>query len=154
MSHIKIIFPSAKNYDSWDAKTSWVSGNQGGKVDPVKLVQSYLEKIPDKVTWLFPNFRLGKKKSISFINTPISYDNMLKLLRSGLDRIGVDGSEYSLHGIRTGATSEAVNSAKKVERNDLKRHARWKTDGMVDYYHQLSMKKKLAPSRALKLFDS
>ena len=153
-SHIKIIFPSAKNYDSWDAKTSWVSGNQGGKVDPVKLVQSYLEKIPDKVTWLFPNFRLGKKKSISFINTPISYDNMLKLLRSGLDRIGVDGSEYSLHGIRTGATSEAVNSAKKVERTDLKRHARWKTDGMVDYYHQLSMKKKLAPSRALKLFDS
>ena len=73
-SHIKIIFPSAKNYDSWDAKTSWVSGNQGGKVDPVKLVPSYLEKIPDNVTWLFPNFRLGKKKSISCINTPITYD--------------------------------------------------------------------------------
>ena len=48
---------------------------------------------------------------------------------------GIDGSEYSLHGIRTGATSEAVNSPKKVERTDLKRHGRWKTDSMVDYYH-------------------
>ena len=65
-SHIKIIFPSAKNYNSWDAKTSWVSGNQGGKVDPVKLVRTYLEKILDNVSWLFPNFRLGKKKSYHF----------------------------------------------------------------------------------------
>ena len=95
-----------------------------------------------------------KRSLITFINTPITYDNKLKLLRSGLDRIGIDGSEYSLHGIRTGATSEAVNSDKKVERSDLKRHGRWKSDGMVDYYHQLSMKKKLAPSRALKIFDS
>ena len=153
-SHVKITFPSAKNFDSWDAQTSWVSGNQGGAVDPVKLIKVYMDKLPVNVVWLFPNFRKGRKNTITFIDSPVSYDNMLKLLRDGLERIGLKGKDYSLHGLRTGATSEAANSAKKVDKKDLKRHGRWKSDGMVDHYHQLSLDKKLAPSRALGLYDS
>lgn len=153
-SYVKITFPSAKNYDSWDAQTSWVSGNEGGAVDPVKLIKAYINKLPEHVVWLFPNFRLGRKKSITFIDSPVSYDNMLKLLRGGLERIGVNSKEYSLHGLRTGATSEAANSKKNVDKKDLKRHGRWKSDGMVDHYHQLSLNKKLAPSRSLNLYDS
>ena len=152
--HVMITFPSAKNYENWDAQTSWVSGNEGGAVDPVKLIKDYMTKLSGNIKWLFPNFRRGRKNTISFIDSPVSYDNMLKLLREGLERIGVKGKEYSLHGLRTGATSEAANSSKKVDKKDLKRHGRWKSDGMVDHYHQLSLDKKLAPSRSLGLYDS
>ena len=44
-----------------------------------------------------------------FINSHVSFDNMLKLLREGLDMIGQDGKRFSLHSVKTGAVSEAVN---------------------------------------------
>ena len=38
-------------------------------------------------------------------------------------------------------------------RDDIRRHGRWKSDKMVDQYHELSLEKKLAPSKALKFYD-
>ena len=38
--HIQVFFPSAKNYEKWDAKTAWVKGNAGDAIDPLKIVQS------------------------------------------------------------------------------------------------------------------
>ena len=58
---------------------------------------------------------------------------------------------YSLHSPRTGALSEAAN-AKDVDKDDLQRHVRWKA-GMVNYYHQLSLEKKLSSSKALNLYN-
>ena len=77
---------------------------------------------------------------------------MLNLLRSSLSMLGLDGKLFSLHSPRTGALSEAANS-KKVEKDDLQRHVRWKSAGMVEYYHKLSLDKKLSASRALNIYD-
>ena len=78
---------------------------------------------------------------------------MLNLLRDALSSIGENGDDFSLHGIRTGALSEVANSSMKIPRDDIRRHGRWKSDKMVDQYHELSLEKKLAPSKALKFYD-
>ena len=159
-SHVKInegslevYFPSAKNYDKWDGKKSWIASNEGGAIDPVKIIKLYIAKLPEKPAWLFSNFRLGKFKKISFIDKPLSYGNSLKLLRDALDGIGEDGKAFSLHSLRTGSLSEAANSARKVSRDEMRRHGRWKSIEMVDSYHELSMESKLGPSKTLGLYD-
>lgn len=152
--HLEVYFPSAKNYDKWDAKKSWIASNDGGAIDPVKIVKLYIAKLPENQTWLFANFRLqGKFKKISFIDKPLSYGNCLKLLREALDSIGEAGKSFSLHGLRTGSLSEAANSSRKVCRDSLKRHGRWKAVEMVDSYHELSMENKLGPSKTLGIYD-
>ena len=151
--HLKVYFSSAKNYNVWDAQTCWAAGNEGGLIDPVLLIQNYLKKLSTEVKFLFPSFRVGKNQVPVFLNKPVSYDNMLSLLKSALSDIGEKGEEFSLHGVRTGSLSEAANSNKNVQRTDIKRHGRWKSQSMVDHYHELSIEKKLAPSRALKIYD-
>ena len=47
--------------------------------------------------------------------------------------LGLDGKLFSLHSPRTGALSEAANS-KKVGKDVLQRHVRWKSVGMAEYY--------------------
>ena len=81
----------------------------------------------------------------------VSYSNMLKLFRVGLNKIGLDGKLYSLHSLRTGSLSEASNS-NLVDKMSLQRHARWKSSSMVNHYRELSLDKKLAASRALSLY--
>ena len=149
--HIKIVFPSAKNYEKWDPKTAWAAGDTGGSIDPVKILKSYLAKLPKKIEWLFPNFRKGKQGSITFIDKPLSYDNMLKLFKEALMSVGE--KPRGLHGTRSGAISEATNSVRKPEREATVRHVRWKDPNMLDLYHELNMDSKLAPSRALGLYD-
>ena len=149
--NIQIIFPSAKNYEKWDARTSWAQGTTGGEIEPIKIVQGYLAKLSVKVNWLFPNFRKGRKGKINFCDKPLSYDNMLKLFKEALISIGE--KPRGLHGTRSGAISEAANSARKPEREVTARHVRWKNPEMLDLYHELSLDNKLAPSRALGLYD-
>ena len=151
--HLKIYFPSAKNFDVWDAKTCWAAGNSGGLIDPVALLRKYLNKLSGQVKWLFPSFRLGKGQTPVFIDKPVSYSNMLNLLKEALSSIGERGEEFSLHGVRTGSLSEVANSDKKIPKSDIRRHGRWKSQEMVDHYHELSLDKKLAPSRALQIYD-
>ena len=115
------------------------------------LIESYIAKL-DVSTWLFPNFRISKNQSIFCFQTRVSYNNMLSLLRSSLKMLGLDGKLYSLHSPRTGALSEAAN-AKDVDKDDLQRHVIWKSAGMVNYYHQLSLEKKLSSSKALNLYN-
>lgn len=151
--HMKIYFPSAKNYEVWDAKTCWAAGNEGGLIDPVKLIQDYLKKLVGPVKWLFPSFRLGKSQVPVFLDKPVSYNNMLSLLKQALSDVGENGVEFSLHGVRTGSLSEVANSDRNVPKSDIRRHGRWKNQEMVDHYHELSLEKKLAPSKALKIYD-
>lgn len=150
---MKIYFPSAKNFEVWDAKSCWAAGNAGGLIDPAKLMRDYLKKIPDQSTWLFPSFRLGKGQVPVFTDKPVSYNNMLTLLKKALSCIGENGDEFSLHGVRTGSLSEVVNSNKNVPKSDIRRHGRWKSQEMVDHYHELSLEKKLAPSKALRIYE-
>ena len=77
---------------------------------------------------------------------------MLKLFREALDAIGLVGKDYSLHSVRTGALSEAANS-EDVDKDDLRRHGRWKSLNMVDYYHELSLKKRLSAVKSLAIYN-
>ena len=108
---LEISFAQAKNYNLWDCKTSCIAKNSGGGFDPVQVIKSYVEKIStNNSQWLFPNFRKGKQKSVVYLDTQVSYDNMLKLFRQGLEKIGENGMLFTLHSVRTGAVSEATNS--------------------------------------------
>ena len=144
---LQIFIPKAKNYELWDSRTSLVA--KGGDFDPVEIISSYISKLDSDL--LFPNFSIGKKGKIEFQDSPVSYNNMLCLLRSGLNDIGLNGQDFSLHSLRTGSLSEAANS--NVDKSLLQRHGRWKSSNMVNYYHKLSLSNKLSASRALAIYN-
>jgi len=146
--HIEVTIEKAKNYEVWDSKKSLVACGGDG-FDPVSILKSYHSKVDSE--FLFPNFRKGRKGKIEFLDSSVSYANMLKLLRSALDNLGLNGHEYSLHSLRSGSLSEAANSS--VDRTLLQRHGRWKSDQMVNYYHKLSLDNRLAAPRALGFYD-
>ena len=150
----QVLVEEAKNFNCWDARKSYIAkGSEDDGFDPAAILSSYIDKIGGSGSeWLFPNFRKGKGGSVVFLDKPVSYDNMLKLLREGLDRIGVDGKSFTLHSVRTGALSEAANSG-RCDREGLRRQVRWSTLGMVDHYHKYSLENKLKPCRALGLYS-
>ena len=101
-----------------------------------------------------PNgYRLGKIKAIVSIDKPVSYIITLQLSRQALTNIGLDSNYFSLHSLRTGALSETAN-AKKVDKEVLKRHGRWKSANMVNYYHhEMYLKKRLEAVRSLSIYN-
>ena len=145
---LKITIPKAKNYDVSEGKTSYIS--KGVKFNPVQLIKDYLLKI-ENTDFAFPNFKRGKNGCLVFKQGAVTYSNMLNILRRSLDAVGLCGRNYSLHSLRTGSLSEAANA--NVDKQILQRHGRWKSSSMVNYYHQLSIDKKLAASKALSLYD-
>ena len=146
--HLEVTIPKAKNFEVFDSKTSLIA--KGDDFNPVGIVKAYLSKFDSE--FVFPNFRNGKKGKIEFKPSSVSYSNMLKLLRSSLDKIGLIGQDYSLHSLRTGALSEAANS--NIDRSLLQRHGRWKSSQMVNHYHKLSLGNRLAPTLALAIYDN
>ena len=148
--HIEVTLLEAKNYEVWDSQKSMIAKGEGS-FDPVAIIKDYFGKI-EKTEWLFPNYRLGKNRAIVFIDKPVSYSNTLKLFRQALTNIGFDGNSYSLHSLRTGALSEAAN-AKNVDKEVLKRHGRWKSANMVDYYHEMSLEKRLQAVQSLSIYN-
>ena len=80
---LEICFEQAKNYSRWDCKSSCIAKNKEGNFDPVQIIQSYVKSLGDSNSqWLFPNFRKGRQNSVVFVDTHVSYDNMLKLWNS------------------------------------------------------------------------
>ena len=146
--HLEVHVEKAKNFDVFDSQKSFISKG-AERFEPVSMIKNYASKLGDS-KFLFLNFQVEKKK-IVFLEKAISYSNTLKLLRTGLDKIGLEGKAYSLHSLRTGSLSEASNGS--VDKVALQRHARWKTPNMVDYYREISLDKKLEASRALALYD-
>ena len=149
--NMELHFLKAKNYDVADGQKCLIGKNPSG-MNPVSILESYMEKLNGS-QFLFPSFRLGKEGALVFIGKPVSYKNQLDLFRKSLDNIGLKGDEFSLHSPRTGAVSECVNTG-AVERENIARHVRWKNGNvqMVDYYNQMSIEKRLEPSKALKLY--
>ena len=147
---LEVLFEEAKNFNVWDSRSSCIAKNAGDGLDPVSILLSYMDKIKDCV-WLFPNFRKGKAGKLIFQEKPVSFDNMLKLLRQGLDGIGMEGKMFTMHSVRTGALSEAANSG-VCDREGLKRHVRWSGVGMVDHYHKYSLERRLKPCFALNFY--
>ena len=122
--HLKVKIVTAKNYESYEAMTSYIVANQEAEVFSVGIIRKYLEFRDGAPTdFLFTNFRLNKKR-MACLNTVVTYDSSLKCLRQALDRVGLRGKDFTLHSIKTGAFSEARNSG-KVGLSVLRRHARY-----------------------------
>ena len=148
---LEILFEQAKNFNVWNAKTSCIAKGSSDTFDPVQIIQSYISKLDSESEWLFPNFRKGKADRIVFLDTPVSYDNMLKLLREGLEKLDLPSQDYTLHSPRVGAVSEAVNSG-ACDREFIQRHVRWASPEMVGRYHKMSLSSRLQPSLALSIY--
>ena len=148
---MELHFLKAKNYDVADGQKCLIGKNPSG-MNPVTILESYIEKLNGS-QFLFPSFRPGKEGALVFLGKPVSYKNQLDLFRKSLDNIGLKGDDFSLHSPRTGAVSECVNTG-AVQRENIARHVRWKNGNvqMVDYYNQMSIEKRLEPSKALKLY--
>ena len=121
--HLKVKIVTAKNYEYYEAMTSYIVANQEAEVFSVGIIQKYLEFRNGAPTdFLFSNFRLAKKR-VACLNTVVTYDSCLKCLRQAMDRVGLRGKDFTLHSIKSGSFSEARNSG-KVGLSVLRRHAR------------------------------
>ena len=151
---MEVLVETSKNYESWDARKTIISGNKDGAFNPVSIIHSYivrLLKISTAERFLFPTF-LSKKSGLLVQKKPVSYDVMNRSFKATLSKLGYDGTLYSLHSPKNGALSEAANSG-LCSKDQLKRHGRWSSDNMPNYYHKQSLKNKLAVSRSLKLYS-
>ena len=155
--HLEVTIRTSKNFESHDARKSYIASNSAGSFDPVRVIKVYHNLMTvRKSKFLFPNFRVAKveqcnKMGIVILDSPVSYSTMLQELRSNLNFIGLKGNEFSLHSVRVGALSEIANS-NEVDKSVLQRHGRWKTMSMVDAYHKMDLQKKLSASKALKMY--
>ena len=93
---LEVLFKDAKNFSVWNSKTSCLAKGLSSTFNPIQLVQSYMSKLANSLEWLFPTFRKGKVGAVMFLDLPVSYDNMLKLQRDGLEKIGLKGQDYTL----------------------------------------------------------
>lgn len=149
---ISFTIEKAKNFNVNDARTSLMSKGDGN-FDPTSIFLKYFRKVQSlKSEWLFPNFSKGKQNSVVLRKGPVSYSNMLKLLREALDNIGLEGKKFSLHSIRIGSVSEAANKT-NVDRSALARHTRWKNAEMINVYHKLSLEKRREIPASLNIYS-
>ena len=148
---LKVTVSRAKNFESFNAKSSFVAANPEGVVNTVGLVAQFLEvKMDGPDDLLFSNFKLDKGQVV-WLDRPMKEDTAKKYLREALSRAGIPNSEkYTLHSLKTGSVSEARNSG-LVSETEVNRHARWAMTKMVDRYHEPSMESLLNASRALSI---
>jgi len=74
---------------------------------------------------------------------------MRELLKEKLQQLGFPSNEYSLHSLRAGRATAAVEAG--IPDRVFKRHGRWKSDNTKDGYVEDSMDKRLSVSRSLGL---
>ena len=149
---LEVLVSKAKNYKSFTAKSSFLAANPDGQVDSVAIICAYLDARGGEIgDFLFSNFARAKGGGIRFLNTPISKGNAVKLLREGMNKSGSLGDKFTLHSLKTGSISEARNTG-RCSKEELRRHARWASCDMVDYYHNQSLEVKLCACKSLELF--
>ena len=88
--------------------------------------------------YLFPNVRVLKNKTIT-LNTPISYDNMLKMLKreASLAHLPFSNFKLGMHSLRRGPVTVAVNSG--ANPLIVKKLMRVQSLSMVDHYSDASL---------------
>ena len=103
--------------------------------DIVAMLQSHSNC---NTNYLFPNSRVLKDKTIT-LNTPISYSNMLKMLKREASMAHLPFSNFKLgmHSFWRGPVTQAVNSG--TDALIIKKLMRVQTLGMVDHYSDASV---------------
>ena len=148
---LQVYVSAAKNYEAYEAKSSFLASNPGGRVDVVAIVRAYMAaRGGEPEEFLFSNCSKAKGGVINFLNTPLTASYASKLLRDGLYLSGFIADLVTLHSLKTGAVSEACNNG--CPRHLLQRHCRWSSKSMVDYYHSQSLEVKLKACKYLNLF--
>ena len=151
--HLRFKVVTAKNYESYDPRSSLIVSNPSGLIFCVGIIKRYMQaRGGSSQDFLFCNFRMKNNKP-EMLNTVVSYDNCMKSFRCALIKVDLPGESFSLHSLKTGALSEARNSG-LVNSSVLERHARWVTKKMVDRYYSQSLEVSLLPTKALAINQS
>ena len=146
---LKVTISRAKNFESFNAKSSFIAANPEGRINFVDLLKKYLilrKGSPED--FVFATFRELKGRVV-WLDQHVREDVARKYLKLGLASAGVEEpSQYTLHSLKTGSVSEARNSGLASE-SEINRHARWAMSKMVDRYHDPSFESLLRASKAL-----
>ena len=138
----------AKNFESFNAKTSLVAANQGGTINTVGLVAKFFElRKGGPEDLVFVCFK--EHKEAVWLQKHVKEDTARQYLREALLHAGISNPEkFTIHSLKTGSVSEARNSGLVLE-TEVNRHAKWAMSKMVDRYHDSSVEILLKASHAL-----
>ena len=97
--------------------------------------------------FLFPNVRVLKGRLFT-LNTPLTYNTMLKYLKREVSLAQLDFSSFKvgLHSLRRGPVTQSVNSGSDPFL--VQKLMRVKSLSMVDHYSELNMDSLLMVSKA------
>ena len=127
---------------------------QGRDFNPSVIFTIYLEIVAklhsegnNSKDFLFPNVRVLKGRLFT-LNTPLTYNTMLKYLKREVSLAQLDFSSFKvgLHSLRRGPVTQSVNSGSDPFL--VQKLMRVKSLSMVDHYSELNMDSLLKVSKA------
>ena len=120
---------------------------------PIRNLEEYLLRTSIEESsneFIFRAIMCSKKKQIlRQKDNPISYSTIRDEFKSMLKGINLNPSLYGLHSLRSGGASAAANLG--VRDRLIKKHGRWKSEGVKDRYISEDLKNLLFVSRNLGL---
>lgn len=153
-AYIEINIPKSKT-DIYRRGNVVIIAKTGNDMCPIFWLKKYISLLQLNVSasdYLFT--AITYKKSLGgfkVVNAskPLSYTRAREILLSALSNVGLDGSQFSLHSVRSGGATAASNN--NVPDRLLKVHGRWASDKAKDGYIDDSIQKKLLVSMNLGL---
>ena len=129
---LKVTVSRAKNFESFNAKSSFVAANPGGKINSVDLLKKFLVlRKGSPEDFVFASFREVQGR-VFWLDKHVKEDVARKYLKMALASAGVvEPSQYTLHSLKTGSVSEARNSG-LASVAEINHHTRWSLSKMVD----------------------
>ena len=148
--YMKIFIEKSKNDQYRLGK--WVHISCGNtRLCPVKNLAWYarVAKLRKK-QYLFRRIVKTKySEKLAATNRPLSYTRTREVIRSALELIGVDKSEFGTHSLRSGGATMAANSG--VPDRLFKRHGRWRSERAKDMYIKDDLRKLLSVTKTMSL---
>lgn len=151
--YIEIKIPKSKT-DIY-RKGNVIIAKTGNDMCPISWLSKYISLLQLNVSasdYLFTAITFKKSTGVYKVcnaSKPLSYTRAREIMLSALNNIGLDGSQFSLHSLRSGGATAASNN--NVPDRLLKVHGRWASDKAKDGYIDDSIQKKLLVSMNLGL---
>ena len=114
-SGLVIDFLKGKQYQHGECRMSVMPAQDQLKIDPVQVVKTYTRRLKnmgaEDGSHLFPCLAF-KSGSLRIMSQPATYDCVRKQFKKAIEQSEVEGdtSRYSLHSLRRGAVTGAVNN--------------------------------------------
>jgi integrase len=151
-NHLELAIPSSK-CDQLRQGCTVVVARLGGKNCPVVLLEHYLSLANIDLTvkqFIFRRFCLySGGLQLYKQNVAISYSLIRDIVKTKVEQIGLDPSEFGTHSMRAGGATTAAN--RKVNDRLFQRHGRWATSQSKNRYIRDSLANRLGVSQALSM---